>query len=109
MNSFVALPSETVDVRTYTRGLLGPSQKMLGPVRDGGRIVTGTPPGCWGPMITPKFQGGHEVTQPVAVDGAEIGDAIAGRRWLGQRRPVTAGLAPSGEAYAKPMRWSLTD
>lgn len=77
MNSFVALPSETVDVRTYTRGLLGPSQKMLGPVRDGGRIVTGTPPGCWGPMITPKFQGGHEVTQPVAVDGAEIGDAIA--------------------------------
>lgn len=77
MNSFVALPSERVDVRTYTRGLLGPSQKMLGPVRDGGRIATDTPPGCWGPMITPKFQGGHEVTQPVAVDGAEIGDAIA--------------------------------
>lgn len=28
-------------------------------------------------MITPKFQGGHEVTRPVMVEGAEIGDAIA--------------------------------
>ena len=28
-------------------------------------------------MITPKFQGGHEVTLPVMVEGAEIGDAIA--------------------------------
>jgi acetamidase/formamidase len=28
-------------------------------------------------MITPEFRGGHEVTRPVAVDGAHIGDAIA--------------------------------
>lgn len=28
-------------------------------------------------MITPDFPGGHEVTKPVAVDGASIGDAIA--------------------------------
>jgi acetamidase/formamidase len=28
-------------------------------------------------MITPKFKGGHEVTRPVAVEGAEVGDAIA--------------------------------
>lgn len=28
-------------------------------------------------MITPRFQGGHEVTQPVAVAGAAIGDAHA--------------------------------
>jgi hypothetical protein len=28
-------------------------------------------------MITPRFQGGHEVTLPVMVVGAEIGDAIA--------------------------------
>src|SRR5690606_39157804 len=28
-------------------------------------------------MITPAIRGGHEVTQPVAVEGAEVGDAIA--------------------------------
>ena len=27
-------------------------------------------------MITPAIRGGHEVTQPVAVEGAEVGDAI---------------------------------
>ena len=50
---------------------------MLGPVRDGGHIVANTAPGCWGPMITPELRGGHEVTVPVAVAGAEVGDAIA--------------------------------
>ena len=30
-----------------------------------------------GPMITPSIRGGHEVCQPVAVAGAEVGDAIA--------------------------------
>jgi formamidase len=64
-------------VETYTNGLLGPSQPMLGPLADGGTLLTGTPPGCWGPMITPAFQGGHEVTQPVAIAGAEVGDAVA--------------------------------
>ena len=49
---------------------------MLGPVRDGGHIVANTAPGCWGPMITPEIRGGHEVTVPVAVAGAEVGDAI---------------------------------
>jgi acetamidase/formamidase len=28
-------------------------------------------------MITPELKGGHEVTRPVAVEGAEIGDALA--------------------------------
>ncbi len=28
-------------------------------------------------MITPSIRGGHEVAQPVAVEGAEVGDAIA--------------------------------
>jgi len=28
-------------------------------------------------MLTPEIKGGHEVTQPVAVEGAEVGDAIA--------------------------------
>jgi acetamidase/formamidase len=50
---------------------------MLGPVRDGGHIVANTAPGCWGPMITPAIKGGHEVTLPVAVAGAEVGDAVA--------------------------------
>lgn len=71
------LAQDVVRVDKFTRGIVGPSQPMLGPVKNGGTIATGTAPGCWGPMITPKFQGGHEVTQPVAVEGAEIGDAIA--------------------------------
>lgn len=66
-----------VEVHSYSGGIIGPSVKAAGMVKDGGTIKSGTPPGCWGPMITPKFQGGHEVTQPVMVEGAEIGDAIA--------------------------------
>ena len=64
-------------VNTFTDGLVGPSLPMIGPVADGGTIIAETAPGCWGPMITPSFQGGHEVTRPVAVDGAAPGDAIA--------------------------------
>lgn len=68
---------DLVVVRRYTRGVVGPSLAMEEVVRDGGRIRAVTPPGCWGPMITPTFQGGHEVSWPVAVDGARAGDAIA--------------------------------
>jgi hypothetical protein len=32
-----------VDVNTYTRGILGPSNEMLGPVKNGGVIKAGTP------------------------------------------------------------------
>jgi formamidase len=67
----------TVFVDTFTDGLLGPDVPMLGPVRDGGHIVWNSTPGCWGPMITPAIRGGHEVCRPVAVEGAEVGDAIA--------------------------------
>ena len=67
----------TVFVDTFTDGLIGPDLEMLGPVEDGGHIVVNTTPGCWGPMITPSIRGGHEVAQPVAVAGAEVGDAIA--------------------------------
>ncbi len=70
-------PVKRLRVDSYTNGLLGPSQPMLGPLADGGTLIAGTPPGCWGPMITPAFQGGHEATQPVAIAGAEIGDAVA--------------------------------
>ena len=68
----------TVFVDTFTDGLLGPE------VDDGsGRSPTAatsswnSTPGCWGPMITPSIRGGHEVCTPVAVAGAEVGDAIA--------------------------------
>jgi len=68
---------ETVYVNEYTDGVLDPEKPMLGPVKDGGHIIANTAPGCWGPMITPELRGGHEVTTPVYVEGAEVGDAIA--------------------------------
>lgn len=57
--------------------LLDPAEPMLGPVADKGLIVARVSPGCWGPMITPDYPSGHEVTRPVAVEGAEVGDAVA--------------------------------
>lgn len=68
---------DEVGVYEYSGGIVGPGIEPAAIVRNGGVIRTGTPPGCWGPMITPKFQGGHEVTRPVLVEGAEVGDAIA--------------------------------
>lgn len=59
-----------------TNGIIGPKSRLLGPVKDGGRILFVTSPGCWGPMITPTIRGGHEVNQPIAVDGARAGDAL---------------------------------
>jgi len=64
-------------VDQYTLGLVGPEQEWAGTVADGGTIRTHTPPACWGPMITPEFRGGHEVTRPIRVENAEVGDAIA--------------------------------
>ena len=76
-------PSETksrtrraVLVSELTDGILDPEQPMLGPVAVGGTIVGNTAPGCWGPMITPRIRGGHEVTRPVSVDGAMPGDSV---------------------------------
>lgn len=68
---------QTVFVNEFTNGILDPKEEMLGPVKDGGFIIANTAPGCWGPMITPCLKGGHEVTKPVFVEGAEVGDAIA--------------------------------
>jgi len=69
--------SRSVVVQEFTNSVLDPSQPMLGPVQDGGTIIANTAPGCWGPMITPRLRGGHEVTRPVYVEGAEVGDGIA--------------------------------
>lgn len=70
-------PKRSVVVQSFTNGVLDPNAEMLGPVENGGTIIANTAPGCWGPMITPSLRGGHEVTRPVYVDGAEPGDGIA--------------------------------
>ena len=75
--SITTKASDRVIVHRYTAGLIGPSLGMDEMVKDGGVIEAVTPPGCWGPMITPKFVGGHEVSWPVAVEGAQVGDSIA--------------------------------
>ncbi|MFG5380491.1 acetamidase/formamidase family protein [Yoonia sp. R2-816] len=67
----------SVVVHEFTNSVLDPDGPMLGPIEDGGTIIANTAPGCWGPMITPSLRGGHEVTQPVFVEGAEIGDGVA--------------------------------
>lgn len=87
--------TEKIAIARYTHGLVGPSQQMQGPVADGGVIEAETAPGCWGPMITPSFRGGHEVTAPVAVAGAEVGDAIVVRI---ERVQVTSLVTASGTA-----------
>lgn len=53
---------DMITVDEYTKGLVGPEVEWAGTVADGGTIRTHTPPACWGPMITPSFKGGHEVT-----------------------------------------------
>jgi len=77
-SDFIQQPqaAETLFVNEFIDGILDPSQEMLGPVKDGGTIIANTTPGCWGPMLTPTIRGGHEVTKPVFVEGAEVGDAI---------------------------------
>jgi formamidase len=70
------LGKTAIYVDSFTNGVLDPALEMLGPLQPGGRVVAQTAPGCWGPMITPAIRGGHEVTQPVAVEGAEVGDAV---------------------------------
>lgn len=77
MQSVSTLVKDEIYVDEYTQGLIGPGVGIAGTVKDGGYIRCVVPPGCWGPMITPEFRGGHEVTRPVAVAGAHIGDAIA--------------------------------
>jgi acetamidase/formamidase len=67
---------EELEVDAFTLGLVGPDQEWAGTVADGGTVRTHTPPACWGPMVTPEFRGGHEVTRPIRVENAEPGDAL---------------------------------
>jgi len=66
----------SVVVSEFTNSVLDPAAPMLGPVENGGTIIANTAPGCWGPMITPRLRGGHEVTTPVHINGAEVGDGV---------------------------------
>jgi acetamidase/formamidase len=70
---------DELDVDAFTLGLVGPDQEWAGTVADGGTVRTHTPPACWGPMITPEFRGGHEVTRPIRVENAQPGDALVVR------------------------------
>lgn len=73
----IAPSRRSVVATEFTNSVLDPAAPMLGPVENGGTIIANTAPGCWGPMITPRLRGGHEVTTPVRVSGAEVGDGIA--------------------------------
>lgn len=73
----IAPSRRSVVVTEFTNSVLDPAAAMLGPVENGGTIIANTAPGCWGPMITPRLRGGHEVTTPVQVNGAEVGDGVA--------------------------------
>lgn len=66
----------SIVVDGFTNSVLDPNEPMLGPLQSGGTIISNTAPGCWGPMITPRLRGGHEVTKPVFIDGAEVGDGV---------------------------------
>ena len=56
-DDFIQQPqaAETLFVNEFIDGILDPSQKMLGPLKDGGTIIANTTPGCWGPMLTLLF------------------------------------------------------
>lgn len=62
-----------VSVNKLTSVVGGPVEKDYC-ICDGGVISAITPPGCWGPMITPELLSGHEVTKPVYLEGAMPGD-----------------------------------
>ena len=70
------IDKKAMRVVTYT-DIIGPSNDVIGTIEDGGTLVFGSVPGCWGPMITPRMKSGHEVTLPVNVAGAEVGDGLA--------------------------------
>ncbi|MBA8837652.1 acetamidase/formamidase family protein [Ochrobactrum sp. RH2CCR150] len=70
------IAKRSVVVDGFTNSVLDPSQPMMGPLQNGGTIIANTAPGCWGPMITPRLRGGHEVTKPVYIEGADVGDGV---------------------------------
>ena len=88
----VSSGENTVYVNEFV-DLVGPQTDMLGPVKDGGQIVTGTEPACYGPMITPEVESGHTISRPVAVEGTEVGDGVALKI---KTIKITSGASASG-------------
>lgn len=68
--------SKTIEITKFV-DIIGGNLNSSPLISSGDRIKVTTPPGCWGAMITPSIRSGHEVSEPVFVEGAEIGDAIA--------------------------------
>lgn len=82
--------------------LLNPDEEMLGPIGNDSTIITTTPPACWGPMITPNMPSGHEVTKPVALENANIGDAVM---ITVQKITIRSRATTSGVDEAVPKRY----
>lgn len=93
---------ETLYVNELTNGVLNPAEPFLGPLKDGGTIIANVAPGGWGAMITPAVRGSQEVTVPVHIEGAEVGDAIAIEI---RAIDVTSHAATSGTSKAEEDRF----
>ena len=89
---------EILYVNQLTNGVLNPAEPFLGPLKDGGTIIANVAPGGWGTMTTPAIRGSQEVTVPVHIDGAEVGDAIVVEI---RSIDVTSEAATSGTATAQ--------
>lgn len=93
--------SDYVNVTKYV-SVIGGSVDTDQVCCDGGRISAITAPGCWGPMITPKILGGHEVIRPVYIEGAQPGDSIA--IFIEKVQPVSR-FCSSGTSRSIPGRF----
>ena len=82
--------------------VIGGACEMAGCVGDGDLLTLQTPPGCWGPMITPCIRGGHEVTRPIRVENAVPGDTVA---LILERVRVLSEFAASGTGRRYPERF----
>ena len=93
---------ETLYVNELTNGVLNPAEPFLGPLKDGGTIIANVAPGGWGAMVTSVVRGSQEVTVPVHIEGAEVGDAIAVEI---RSIDVTSQAATSGTSKAEEDRF----
>lgn len=82
--------------------LIGSALEMDQVVCSGERVLAVTSPGCWGPMITPSVLSGHEVTRPIRVQDAQVGDTIA---FQIERVTVLSEYATSGVGKRYPQRF----
>jgi formamidase len=102
MSDLIVEANAELTVTRYTRGLIGPAVTPAGCVKNGGLIHAIAPPGCWGPMITPTFHGGHEVTAPVLIEGAEVGDGIAlfiEKEWIRSKASASGVMTTNAKAF----------